>query len=357
LRHSTFIGLTILFLALFDVMALKNSVRLTVYSRNYWSPRITPLSTTLSAKKQKLESSISVTESNSEDELVKADENDQEGEFGAQNANDEENILTIAKLKAEASAPFRLFRQFVFGGAVGAGGLGFVATCPQLIKAVTDEDRTQTLTNLAIDFGAIAIGGYLWKVDTDKGKEKIEQFAGLQKKLVNQLSPDAATEQETLIGMLPVEIIFSLSDENVTRIIPLNELGNKGEQNVVIVAGKFDFLRDSIIGARAEGDRLFTASQTYIIPFCTDEGDQPGSKPVKGFGTPRPGLLTAPYIGKPQQPDVWRRILETEFKLAEAQGSKQIRDQGMVLVINRNGKVVRRGVGIPPWDKLVETIK
>ena len=57
------------------------------------------------------------------------------------------------------------------------------------------------------------------------------------------------------------------------------------------------------------------------------------------------------------QPDVWRRILEAEFTTAEAQGSKKVREEGLVLAINKAGKIVRRGVGSPPWRTLIDDIR
>ena len=41
--------------------------------------------------------------------------------------------------------------------------------------------------------------------------------------------------------------------------------------------------------------------------------------------------------------------METELATAERQGNEAPRRDGIVLVVNAEGEVVRRGVGKPPW--------
>lgn len=48
--------------------------------------------------------------------------------------------------------------------------------------------------------------------------------------------------------------------------------------------------------------------------------------------------------------------MKAEFDQAITQGTADIEKQGLVLAINRNGKVIKRGVGMPPWKNLVEEI-
>jgi hypothetical protein len=53
---------------------------------------------------------------------------------------------------------------------------------------------------------------------------------------------------------------------------------------------------------------------------------------------------------------VWEAILQKEFDLAISQGTKDVIKQGLVLAIKRNGKVITRGLGLPPWKKIIEEL-
>lgn len=58
------------------------------------------------------------------------------------------------------------------------------------------------------------------------------------------------------------------------------------------------------------------------------------------------------------QVDGWRAVMQEEFAAAERQGaaSKSSANDGIVLVVSRRGKVLRRGVGIPVWKTIRDDV-
>lgn len=54
---------------------------------------------------------------------------------------------------------------------------------------------------------------------------------------------------------------------------------------------------------------------------------------------------------------MWERIIDPEFKLAEAQGIRDARKEGVVLLLSRQGVVLKRGIGLPPWKVLLADVK
>jgi hypothetical protein len=46
-----------------------------------------------------------------------------------------------------------------------------------------------------------------------------------------------------------------------------------------------------------------------------------------------------------------------EFQTAELQGVKNPRKKGLVFAFNSKGKIIKRGVGQPPWKELVESFQ
>lgn len=261
---------------------------------------------------------------------------------------------SVVKLKAEIAAPFRLFRKFIYGGMAAAGGVGSITAIPQLIFALQDGgDKNAAIQNVAIDVGAVVSAIVLFKIENDKETEKIETFKEKQKKLTNKLSNDQLVEREKELSLLPVEIQISETNENSTRIVPLGDLLGKGKQNVILVAGEAKFVRDAVISAKIEGNDLFNSKETMVIPFIFDTSKQLDEDKGRGFGA-KETLMSASYIAKPTQLNVWEQILGKEVKQAELEGVKDVLSQGLVLAVKQSGKVVRRGLGLPPWKQLIE---
>jgi len=268
------------------------------------------------------------------------------------NSNDNDIIITsTVRLKEEVSSPFRLLRKFVYSGAGLAGTIGTITAIPQLIIAIQDNNDkiTDAITNIGIDIGAI-VGSVLLFIQDDKNeKEKLERFA-IKEREQYQLSKDDIKEREKEISLLPVEIIFSEENENITRIVSIANLQNNGKQNVILVGGSQSYIKDCLISARIEGNDLFTQKNTYIIPVVIGN-DQIQSK--TGFGS-KDEYMTAPYIGKPTQVNIWQNYLLKEIQLAEKQGGNNVLKQGIVIAVKQNGVIQRRGLGLPPWKTLVE---
>ena len=206
------------------------------------------------------------------------------------------------KLKEEISSPFRKVRQFIYSGAGIAGLIGTVTAVPQLLFAVQDggEAITGAITNVAIDVGAVVLAVVLWDKDAEGERIKLERFTRKEKLLSYQMSSTDITDREKDISLLPVEIQVSEKDENATRIVSLGELQSKGKQNIIIVAGKRDFVKDVVISAKIEGADLFNSKEIYVVPVVLED-DQLDAALAKGFGAPKESLMSAPYIGKPMQ--------------------------------------------------------
>jgi len=270
------------------------------------------------------------------------------------NDSNNDNDITITstvRLKEEVSSPFRLLRKFVYSGAGLAGAIGTITAIPQLIIAIQDNNDkiTDAITNIGIDIGAI-VGSVLLFIQDDKNeKEKLERFA-IKEREQYQLSKDDIKEREKEISLLPVEIIFSEENENITRIVSIANLQSNGKQNVILVGGSQSYIKDCLISARIEGNDLFTQKNTYVIPVVIGN-DQIQSK--TGFGS-KDEYMTAPYIGKPTQVNIWQNYLLKEIQLAEKQGGNNVLKQGIVIAIKQNGVIQRRGLGLPPWKTLVE---
>jgi hypothetical protein len=211
---------------------------------------------------------------------------------------------TRAKLKAEIASPFRKLRQFLYSAAGIAGALGTATSVPQLILAsqgsLEKGSVGDIVLNIAIDVGAIVGSIILWDQDAKADKAKIEQFSQKERLISAKLSKEEANEREIFLSKLPVEIQTSEYDVNVTKVVSLGDLQNKGKQNVIIVTGTAAFIKDVLISARIEGSNLFTDKETYVVPVVYEEAQLEEEGSNRGFSS-KETMMSAPYIGKPTQ--------------------------------------------------------
>ena len=211
----------------------------------------------------------------------------------------------LVKLKAEATSPFRLLRQFVYGAMGAAGGLGTFTAIPQLILALqSNRDVENAVKNLFIDTGGVLLAIALWKVENDNAMKKLNFYKDKQRVMDKKLSKAEIKERENELSLLPVEIQVSEKEANVTRVVSLGDLQSKGAQNVVILAGPTNFIRDAIISARLENAESFASNNIIVVPFTiVDEiAESLEQRKAKGFGAVKqPDLIEAPYIAKPKQ--------------------------------------------------------
>lgn len=219
------------------------------------------------------------------------------------NLLDERSEEMRVKLKEEISSPFRKVRQFIYSGMGAAGFLGTLTAAPQLLFAVQDKAQEAIVStggNVAIDVGAIVLAAVLWDRDSKAEQIKLERYAKKEKLLSYQMSITEKGDRERELSLLPIQIQINERDQNATRIVSFGELQKKGKQNIIVIAGKIDFVKDAIISAKIEGADLFNSKETYVVPVVLED-DQIEAALARGFGAPKESLMSAPYIGKPMQ--------------------------------------------------------
>ena len=76
----------------------------------------------------------------------------------ASNADDDR----YARLRAEAKAPYRILRRFIY---VAFGASGFIGALVFLAQVMTLQNLQSTLPNLALQLGVLALMIWLLKID------------------------------------------------------------------------------------------------------------------------------------------------------------------------------------------------
>jgi hypothetical protein len=130
---------------------------------------------------------------------------------------------------------------------------------------------------------------------------------------------------------------------------------------VIIIAGPSSFVKDSIVDAQTVGQEIFIDNNVYVVPMVLNglQLSEQETAASKGFSVKETilSVVSMPFVGLPTQLSVWERFIGSEIKSAELQGSKNVAKQGLVFAVDKTGKIIRRGLGSPPWKQLVEELK
>ena len=209
--------------------------------------------------------------------------------------------------------------------------------------------------NLGIDFGAVAFFAVLAKLDLDKKAEldqrvdeRIEKRKE-QKKLTQELK-----EREQMLGTLPLEI--RVSADGTTRDATIRELQTGARQHVILVAGPKKACRDALVGANLL-KMDFALSNVLVATYETDADPADLASRPAGFGE-RPMYETQAYVARPTGDlEAWKAYIDAEMRDAIQQNGIKAKEEGIAIVVNNSGKVMRRGVGKVPWRQMVEELE
>lgn len=76
--------------------------------------------------------------------------------------------------------------------------------------------------------------------------------------------------------------------------------------------------------------------------------------------SPSPAVVFVIIVVIPccSQEGEWKELMREEFEAARRQGATKAEagDDGIVLLVSKAGKVLRRGVGVPVWNMIQEDV-
>lgn len=195
---------------------------------------------------------------------------------------------------------------------------------------------------------------FLAKFDIDKGKElqgkvdeKIEKTKE-QKGKVREMK-----KREKALQNLDLEITISMDGK--TKQASVRDLQQGAKQHMIIVAGPRKACKDALIGANLL-KMDFAMSNVLVVPYDTEADSTVAEvRPSGGFGD-RPSYETQPYVARSTGDD-WVDYIRDEMSDAILQGGDKVTEEGIAIVVENTGKIVRRGVGTVPWRQMVEQLQ
>ncbi|KAK9867288.1 hypothetical protein WJX84_000351 [Apatococcus fuscideae] len=257
---------------------------------------------------------------------------------------------SVAGLRAEAKAPFRLARILTFGGLFAGASIGLVIISTRLFTAFVGSDGApdtlETAKNFGINLAAAALLGFL-----------------LRRDLASQSKDRRTVEREEAFARLQVNV--------GDRVLPVAAF--RGTTRPVLIVGTKGHIQRAIRAAEPFKYELRQRGVS-LITLQTDELDSNSkldalkkefgrSKPSKGFGQ------QAPAAGKEEVPkakaskgetDRWQ--LEVAGKeewlqwLAQQRREAAAEGDTVYVQVQLDGTVRSSGGGAPPWQRLVNDL-
>lgn len=278
------------------------------------------------------------------------------------------------KLKEEAENPFRTLRLFLYGAAGANAAIGGFTSLAQLAGTLGDAPSAlpldQVTQNLAVDFGVVAFAAALYRFDTAAAQVNRDAAAASAQGAKTRLSKDDMAAREAVLAGLPIEVVVGGAGE--TKRAAVAEVQAGAKQSVVVLAGDKAIIKESLLKAKLLGDR-FAKQNVLVVPYQLGSkgGGGANNQANKGFG--RATWEDRPYVAQAVREDAseeekdqvgnaetgWRAYIDDELEAAAVQAGISVADlaaQGIVIVANKEGKIVRRGLGVPKWEIVISDL-
>lgn len=137
----------------------------------------------------------------------------------------------------------------------------------------------------------------------------------------------------------------------IRRAAPISVLQSKAKQSIVLFAvpqGKERLITDVLLSMRIEA-KEFSERNVLVVPAIVDVSAKklvelpPNIRDAKLI---RQGAIALPLN---EAEDAWGVTLAAEFEEAQLQGTDEVLQIGLALILGRDGSILRRGFGRPSW--------
>jgi hypothetical protein len=261
------------------------------------------------------------------------------------------------RLREEVESPFRKVRLFFFTSSFGSAMLALYFSASSTIKAVVGgysdaPPLDEALTSDAINIGAAIVCGFLAFREYKAGQANLERIARggkLASLVVDPASSviadsrkrlaDYRRDYRVLIAAGGKEYISKLARSlNADQFKDTNIIPQKLQETDVIVV---PVLLTSATSVVSVGDTREFWKTVDPLP----EQD-------RNFDISRADSV----ISFPRGAGAWEDYLKSEIETASGQGF-DVLDKGLTLTIKKNGRILRRATGLPPWGDLIGTME
>ena len=263
------------------------------------------------------------------------------------------------RLREEIDSPFRKVRVAFFSASFASALIALYFSALSTIKAVAGGfsdaiPLDEALTSDAINLTAVIACGLLVYRDYKAGQENLEKLARagkLASLVVEPAAPSASNKR----------LLELKSYRRASRV--LIAAGGKEYISALARSMTADQLKDTnIIPEKlAEVDVVLVPvllekkNQNIVVGDTRSfwkEGVEAVSENDRNFDINRANNV----VSFPQGPNAWFDYLKSDIDTASTQGF-DVLEKGITLTVKKNGKILRRTTGLPPFGDLIGTME
>jgi hypothetical protein len=256
------------------------------------------------------------------------------------------------RLREEVESPFRTFRLFFFGFSTASAFLALYFSLISTLKAYTGgfseaPPLDEALQSVGINVAAAAICGFITFKDWQKGNTNLKRIAK---------------------GGQLAKLCVSTADSST----PTALTDFRRNSRVLIAAGGPEYVSDLCrslnADQRSDDNSIPSAlanSDVIVVPVLLEQdgnvvGDTMArwrdTQPVKGVDRNLSVDRSKEVVAFPRGNSAWASYLESEIETAKQQGF-DVMSKGFIIIVKKNGKILRRATGQPPWAELLGTME
>eukprot|EP00429_Kryptoperidinium_foliaceum_P017827 CAMPEP_0176029114 /NCGR_PEP_ID=MMETSP0120_2-20121206/14301_1 /TAXON_ID=160619 /ORGANISM="Kryptoperidinium foliaceum, Strain CCMP 1326" /LENGTH=354 /DNA_ID=CAMNT_0017362335 /DNA_START=1 /DNA_END=1065 /DNA_ORIENTATION=- len=257
------------------------------------------------------------------------------------------------RLREEVESPFRKVRLLFFGGSAGSALTALYFSMLNTIKAYAGgfsdaPPLDEALTSDAINIGAAIVCGFLAFREYQAGQSNLERIA-----------------QGGRLASLPLELANGQGRRTVKEY--------RRFSRVVLAAGGPDYISRlcrSLTADQLSDENILPQklldTDIVVVPILLSNtgssfsvGDTKAAwnaveaqEGDRNMDTQRANDVVA----FPISPAAWETYLKSELDTAVGQGF-DVLDKGITIIVKKNGRILRRATGLPPWGDMIATME
>uniref|UniRef100_A0A7R9ZPU1 Peptidase M14 carboxypeptidase A domain-containing protein n=1 Tax=Craspedostauros australis TaxID=1486917 RepID=A0A7R9ZPU1_9STRA len=261
------------------------------------------------------------------------------------------------RLREEVESPFRKVRFLFFAGSTGSALTALYFSALSTVKAAvggySDAPPLQeALTNDAINIGAAIVCGVLAYRDYQAGQANLERIAR-GGKLASLVVEPAASEKRMMVELKQYRrksrVLICAGGKDYIRRLALSLTSDQ-------LADENSFAESLVQSDVVVVPLLLNADGASVTEDATkqfwNEQVEPASDDDRNFDISR----ADPVVAFPKGARFWSEYIESEVETADGQGFNVL-EKGITLTVKKNGRILRRATGLPPWGELIATME
>lgn len=266
-------------------------------------------------------------------------------------SQDASGFTVKQRLREEVESPFRKVRLLFFGSSAGSALTALYFSALNTIKAIQGgyadaQPLDEALTNDAINLGGAIVCALLALREYKAGQANLERIAqgGRLAALNLELASTGARKLIKDYRRFSRVVIAAGGEDYIARLCRSLTADQLQDSNILPEKlQNTDVLVVPVLLSSSAGNLADTKEHWMAVE--PSDGD-------RNMDVSRANNILAFPLGTTG----WETYLAPEIKTAQGQGF-DVMEKGFTIIVKKNGRILRRATGLPPWGDMIATME